>query len=191
MFNHGDMSGKLKFISRMRILAGILLAAELLAVSWAVLFYFLYASQATGVLSVSWLLLAGMIFPFNWPGAIFCSLLSMILRADAVIILTAGVYMILALLINRIIWAPNPKGYFFLVRAMRLEIGKSILLMLGGCFIVLINAGGQELVTYMAIAVYEVGSAINIIVFYKLLRVIDRMDYREVFQTDCKTPYGQ
>lgn len=191
MFNHNDMSGKLKFISRMRILAGLLLFVELLAVGWTLAFYFLYPSQQTGFLSISWLLLIGMVIPFNWPGAIVCALLSIFLRADAVLILTAGIYIIFTLLVNRAVWVPNPQGYHLLVKVMRLEIGKSILLMLAGCFIALVDTGGEEFVTYMVIAVYEFGSAINMIIFYKLLESIDNMDYREIFQVDGKRPYGQ
>lgn len=191
MFNHNDMSGKLKFISRMRILAGLLLFVELLAVGWTLAFYFLYPSQQTGFLSISWLLLIGMVIPFNWPGAIVCALLSIFLRADAVLILTAGIYIIFILLVNRAVWVPNPQGYHLLVKVMRLEIGKSVLLMLAGCFIALVDTGGEEFVTYMVIAVYEFGSAINMIIFYKLLESIDNMDYREIFQVDGKRPYGQ
>ncbi|TCS81483.1 hypothetical protein [Pectinatus cerevisiiphilus] len=191
MFNHNDMSGKLKFISRMRILAGLLLFVELLAVGWTLAFYFLYPSQQTGFLSISWLLLIGMVIPFNWPGAIVCALLSIFLRADAVLILTAGIYIIFTLLVNRAVWVPNPQGYHLLVKVMRLEIGKSVLLMLAGCFIALVDTGGEEFVTYMVIAVYEFGSAINMIIFYKLLESIDNMDYREIFQVDGKRPYGQ
>ena len=191
MFNHNDMSGKLKFISRMRILAGLLLFVELLAVGWTLAFYFLYPSQQTGFLSISWLLLIGMVIPFNWPGAIVCALLSIFLRADAVLILTAGIYIIFILLVNRAVWVPNPRGYHLLVKVMRLEIGKSVILMLAGGFIALVDTGGEEFVTYMVIAVYEFGSAINMIIFYKLLESIDNMDYREIFQVDGKRPYGQ
>lgn len=185
------MSGKLKFVSRMRTLAGLLLLAELLSVGWVAAFYFLYASQAVGSLSVSWLLFIGMIMPFNWPGAVVCGLLSMLLSVDAVIILTAGMLIVIALIINRAVWSPNPRSYDFLVKCMRLEIVKSIILMLLGCFIALIDIKGQEDVLYMAVAVYEAGSACSILFFYRLLSAVDGMDYREIFQTDGKRPYGQ
>lgn len=191
MLNHNDMSGKLKFISRMRILAGFLGTVELVAVSWILFFNFLYPNPENSKLSMSWMLLIGMIIPFNWPGAILCGLLSMILQPNAVLILTAAFYIILSLTANRAVWLPSPKSYFYLVRIMRLELVKSFLLMLAGCFIALINTTGQELAAYIAVAVYEAGSAVNILIFYKLLFLMNGMDYREIFQTDGKKPYGQ
>lgn len=191
MFNHNDMSGKLIFISRMRILLGILFGIEVLAVGWIAAFNFLYPSQDTANLAVSWLILLGLIMPADWLGVIICTLLSMVVNTDALIILTSGIYIIIALMVNRWVWIPNPSSYRWLVQMMRLEIIKSILLMMTGCFISLVNMAGQEMAVYMAIAAYEFGSVVNIVIFYKLLGIIDRMDYREIFQTDGKKPYGQ
>lgn len=191
MFNHNDMSGKLIFISRMRILLGILFGIEVLAVGWIAAFNFLYPSQDTANLAVSWLILLGLIMPADWLGVIICTLLSMVVNTDALIILTSGIYIIIALMVNRWVWIPNPSSYRWLVQMMRLEIIKSILLMMTGCFISFVNMAGQEMAVYMAIAAYEFGSVVNIVIFYKLLGIIDRMDYREIFQTDGKKPYGQ
>lgn len=191
MFNHNDMSGKLIFISRMRILLGILFGIEVLAVGWIAAFNFLYPSQDTANLAVSWLILLGLIMPADWLGVIICTLLSMVVNTDALIILTSGIYIIIALMVNRWVWIPNPSSYRWLVQMMRLEIIKSILLMMTGGFISLVNMAGQEMAVYMAIAAYEFGSVVNIVIFYKLLGIIDRMDYREIFQTDGKKPYGQ
>ncbi|WP_231036087.1 hypothetical protein [Pectinatus sottacetonis] len=185
------MSGKLGIISSMRILSGILLAVELAGVIWILGFYFLYTSNAVAQLSVSWLIFIGMILPFNWPGAIICAFLTMLLPTDAVLVATTAIFTILILLVNRAVWSPNPQNYVYLVRAMKFEIAKSILMMLAGCFISLVDTNGQEVITYLIVAVYEIGAAGNIYFFYRLLVKMNSMDYREVFQTDTKTPYGQ
>ncbi len=187
MFDNNDIAGKLKLINCMRILAGLFLLIELIAVGWVIVFYSLYSGPEIGSLSVSWLIFIGMMLPFNWPGAIICAVLSMVMPTNAVVVLTAAVLTVLTLNINRAVWAPNPGNYTFLVIAMRIEILKSIIYMMAGCFIALINADG----IYMAVIVYEFGSACNILIFYKALSALDRMDYRGIFQMDEKRPYGQ
>ena len=191
MFSNHDVAGKLELIGRMKLLAGILLVGELLSIGWVLIFYFLYSGQEVGNLSVSWLLFIGMMVPFNWPGAVVCAISSLFLPTNAVIILTAGALIILVLLVNWAVWDPDPQHYNFLVKGMRLEMIKSVLFMLAGCFIALVDTNGRDDIIYMAVAVYEAGSAINIIIFNKFIMVLDRMDYREVFQTDGKKPYGQ
>lgn len=191
MFKNNDMSGKLIFISRMRILAGLALIVQLIAVCWVLAFYFLYTSSAVVALSLSWMIFIGLFLPYNWPGAIVCGLLSMFLPPDAVLIITAAVYFIAIILVNRAVWLPNPQNYDFLVRGMKIEIAKYILVMILGCFMALIDTNGQIFVGYLIIAIYEIGSAISIFIFYTFLQKLDKMDYREIFQTDGKTPYGQ
>ncbi len=191
MIGNEDMPGKLANIKKMRMAAGSLALVTLAGLIWVLAFYFLYPSEKTGHLAMCWLIFMGFILPFCWPVALFCCFLSIFLPANAVLVLTAAFMMIAVLIVLRAVYLTNKQSYNSLLNGFRAERYKSVIFGFFVSILYFVNAGNEAPLAYGACFIYQLFMVSNFILSCYCEKRLRRMDFREIFGTDWKNPYGQ